>query len=610
MWSGRAAAVILTAAVGLSVASCGSGRASVTAPALWYGTRSDGAAVSGVTPVTVTAVQADPSAAFTIDLTGLDGETDAAWRATAWSAGTQAMLSSGLDPRGHRLRIDVRESIGGPSAGAMLTAASAAALQDASLRPAVAATGTVLPDGGIGEVSGIPDKLRGAHDAGIAEVLIPAGQTEGVDLASGNTVDLEQYGQSLGISVVPMDSVQSVLDRVGEDVPPRAEAPPGPLAPRLAELTNAATQSSLARMSAPGFMVAPAPRGLSADRVDALSAAVADARSRVPELLAVGKTMEAWVLATTTERSVTAWNGGAAAGADVVGQGVAAATARVAMRAAEVERSASLERSRAAGTNAPTAESFGSLADALGWATDAIATARVTAQALASQPQSEESLAGHAADLAQVAFDTEVNLPLAVAAATQAPGTPPPDLPAALSRLDAYADLLAESAAANTAFFDATRASLAADADLPDSRLTADLSSQWRARPLESAQEAVLVRTSVALSHYVSSTVLVAGAAGFAAETGTPDPTRRIVVADGGAFERQVGTATVAADRQSRLLAGQGRSAAYLQWSRDWGVLQAQAPSEGAISDQTRREGLVYLWYATTSGRMLPTSEH
>ncbi len=601
-------AILALLAVALLLPSCSTDEASITAPALWYGKRADGSPTSGVTPVSVTAVRTDAAAPFAIDLSGLTSETDAAWRSTAWAAGAQAMLNSGLDPRGRALRIDVDESIGGPSAGAIIAAASEAALLDGTLRSGITATGTVLPDGAVGPVSGIPDKLRGAQEADLTEVLIPAGQTESADVALGTTVNTQEYGQSLGLTVEPAANVQQVLEAVGEGLSTRPIAAPAPPDAQLDDLTAAAVRASLERMASPAFAVSPAPPGLPQERADSLSAAVADARTRAPELLAAGRPVEALVLAGTTERAVAAWNGGAAAAAELDARGVAAATSQVSALATEVERTATSQRAQAAASAVTTDEGYPSLADALGWATDAITTARVTRTAVDSAEQTPSTLAGHAADLAQVTYDTRVYLPLAVAAATTAIGTATPDSRAALARLDAYAKVLAEAAAANTAYFEAVRTSLGADAELPDGRLAADLAGQWRAGPSGREQADVLVRTAVALAHYVSSTALVAGAAEFRADTSASDPTQRMVLADEESFNQQVDSAAAAVERQAALLTGSGQSSQYLMWNRAWGTAQARAPIGGAISAQTRREGLVYLWYASTSGRMLPTT--
>lgn len=654
----RKSGAALAVAAALALAACAGGGDSLTAPALWYGYRADGSPTTGVTDVAVAATAAaDSDAPFAVDLSGLDGETDAAWRATAWTAATQAMLVSGRDPRGRSLSIDVRESIGGPSAGAILAATSAVAVADGTTRQAVTATGTVLPDGGIGPVSGIPDKLRAAREAGITTVLVPQGQTTGTDIASGRNVDIASYASGVGVTVRPVASVYEVQAAIAAAVSPRPEADPGPLAPALTALAAEAATASLANLNSPTFAVAPAPDGLSPARASALEAALSDARTRGPQLLAAGEAMSAFVLTGTTERAIVAWNAGVTAATQAQREGVAATTARLRAVADEVRQQAIDRRRAAAATPTPTAESYPSLADALCWATDAIATARVTAAVLdgagrgsaergaavpgaaaldpatpgaagsgAAAPNAAvldpvgagsavpdaaaldpAGLAAQAADLAQVEYDTRVFLPVAVAAATGAPGTAPPAPAEATAELDAYAGLLAESAAANTAFFAALGDSLGADAALPDSRLTDSLADQWDERPTGSDAPAALVRASIALAQYVSSTSLVVGAGSFAADTSTGDPAARVVAVDEAEFARRVGSATATADLQARLLTGAGRSAQYLLWSRAWGAEQATAPASGAAGDNVRREGLVNLWYATTSGRMLPT---
>ncbi len=62
-------------------------------------------------------------------------------------------------------------------------------------------TGTVNPDGTIGPVGGIPHKIEGAAAAGKTLVLVPGGQRYDYDYAAGQSVDLVQVGQRLGIEV-------------------------------------------------------------------------------------------------------------------------------------------------------------------------------------------------------------------------------------------------------------------------------------------------------------------------------------------------------------------------------------------------------------------------
>jgi Lon-like protease len=64
----------------------------------------------------------------------------------------------------------------GPSAGAVMTVGFVALLKGDRLQRGVALTGTLAPDGTIGPVGGIPDKIRAAVREGYRTILIPAGQ--------------------------------------------------------------------------------------------------------------------------------------------------------------------------------------------------------------------------------------------------------------------------------------------------------------------------------------------------------------------------------------------------------------------------------------------------
>jgi uncharacterized protein len=66
--------------------------------------------------------------------------------------------------------------IEGPSAGASLTVATIAALENKSLNPNVMMTGTINPDGTIGPVGGIAEKAKAAKDVGANLFLVPEGQ--------------------------------------------------------------------------------------------------------------------------------------------------------------------------------------------------------------------------------------------------------------------------------------------------------------------------------------------------------------------------------------------------------------------------------------------------
>ncbi|MEM5766203.1 MAG: S16 family serine protease [Candidatus Aenigmatarchaeota archaeon] len=68
-------------------------------------------------------------------------------------------------------------AIGGPSAGAALTIATIAALENRSLNQKVGITGTINLDGSIGPVGGIEEKAKASKEAGIEIFLVPKGQS-------------------------------------------------------------------------------------------------------------------------------------------------------------------------------------------------------------------------------------------------------------------------------------------------------------------------------------------------------------------------------------------------------------------------------------------------
>jgi uncharacterized protein len=67
-------------------------------------------------------------------------------------------------------------AIEGPSAGAALTIATIAALENKTLNTSVMITGTINPDGTIGPVGGIIPKAKAAKDVGATLFLVPEGQ--------------------------------------------------------------------------------------------------------------------------------------------------------------------------------------------------------------------------------------------------------------------------------------------------------------------------------------------------------------------------------------------------------------------------------------------------
>ncbi len=104
--------------------------------------------------------------------------------------------------------------IGGPSAGATLCVATIAALNNWSINKDVMMTGMINPDGSIGPVGGILEKLKAAKSLNMKYFLIPKGEryvNAGEGLGGNNTVDVVKYGKELGITVIEVKSINDAL---------------------------------------------------------------------------------------------------------------------------------------------------------------------------------------------------------------------------------------------------------------------------------------------------------------------------------------------------------------------------------------------------------------
>ena len=115
--------------------------------------------------------------------------------------------------------------IGGPSAGAAITVATVAAINNWSIKDGVVMTGTISPDNSIGPVGGIQAKLAAAAENGITLFLIPEGQRKftvskkneksgpGFVFIEEKTVvvDLVEEGKKLGVEVQEVADIYDAI---------------------------------------------------------------------------------------------------------------------------------------------------------------------------------------------------------------------------------------------------------------------------------------------------------------------------------------------------------------------------------------------------------------
>ncbi len=167
----------------------------------------------GVSAVKVTAGP-NPGGEFRVGFFESEvGGSGPMWRASGWMAVAMAVLLTGIDPSSVRFSFDIAGRIDGPSAGALMTVATLAALRGDTVRKD-AATGTINPDGSIGPVGGIPQKLEGTAKAGKKLVLVPSGQRFEVDGKTGQQVDVVDFGRRLGLEVKEVPDIYAAYEEL------------------------------------------------------------------------------------------------------------------------------------------------------------------------------------------------------------------------------------------------------------------------------------------------------------------------------------------------------------------------------------------------------------
>jgi len=115
----------------------------------------------------------------TLPLTDVDMQGSARLAVKVASALVGTDTRPHLDPRTSDFFFVVRTTapmIGGPSAGAIMTVAVIALLENWTLDNNTVMTGMINPDGSIGPIGGIPYKIDAAHSIGAVQFLIPKGQ--------------------------------------------------------------------------------------------------------------------------------------------------------------------------------------------------------------------------------------------------------------------------------------------------------------------------------------------------------------------------------------------------------------------------------------------------
>ena len=130
------------------------------------------------------------------------------FRAAMWSAASTVALERGIPLRGYHLELTAQEAVDGPSAGAMITLAIMTALDGRTLTNDFVFTGSILPNGSVGYVGGLVQKIEAAKAAGKTRVFVPAYYRAENDPNTGEMVDLKEKCKSLGLRMIPVANIR------------------------------------------------------------------------------------------------------------------------------------------------------------------------------------------------------------------------------------------------------------------------------------------------------------------------------------------------------------------------------------------------------------------
>ncbi|MDP2673598.1 MAG: S16 family serine protease [Dehalococcoidia bacterium] len=389
------------------------------------------------------------------------------WESSGWTAVVVASLLLGADPRDYRFGIEPGGEIGdGPSAGALTTVAVLAALLGDDIREDAAMTGAINPDGTIGPVGGIPNKIQAAAEQGKTLVLAPAGQRFEVDFFTGEPVDVIELGESLGVEVRPVTTIYEAYEVLtGEPLPrPAGAGSPEMPANAFSKLKAAATEW-LGRYDAAvnRFLALPETLGYEQDILVADRLA-ADADSALGEGLAAVAYERAFSAGSIAEAALEAVT---LAKAYLTG-GVPALVAEVqALAAAETRLAATLERlesepPRSASDLLALTDAYANAAVAFGLVSEANSAVQLLQEAELAQEETLALIFRIATDYSQAGFslDAAENSLVYGLGFGQSP-PPEPDVVTAiaetvrhaadanLAAIDAYIEVLAQQAGAS-----------------------------------------------------------------------------------------------------------------------------------------------------------------
>ena len=175
------------------------------------------------------------------------------WQVSGWMAATFASLETGEPLHRFQVLYDVEGRLEGLSAGALLTVGVMNALKNDPIRTDVTITGTINPDGTIGAVEGLLEKIEAAVKDNLKIILIPSIQNTIQDPSSGKQIDVVSFGQEIArtsgredVKIIPVTGIQEAYTYFLPDnlsTPPQSRQGKTPSTPSLSSVQKAKLRS-------------------------------------------------------------------------------------------------------------------------------------------------------------------------------------------------------------------------------------------------------------------------------------------------------------------------------------------------------------------------------
>ena len=125
---------------------------------------------------------------------------------SVWLAAVTAAMLRNDTMHGVTISVEFSGNVDGPSAGGVTCLAILSAMDDLPLPNDFAMTGTILPDGTIGVVGGVPEKMRAAAKAGVKRIFIPA-FLRIFKNSKGEDVDLSRLADELKVELHRVENI-------------------------------------------------------------------------------------------------------------------------------------------------------------------------------------------------------------------------------------------------------------------------------------------------------------------------------------------------------------------------------------------------------------------